>query len=543
MISAKWKTSVILPLVILSFFVGLQHVSLAHAATSWSSPTLIDSNSGFNLLSSSLQATNGTMWIAWQSDRNAQITGRFDILYKTYTNGFWSISRNLTTTGQNAGPSLVQLSNGTIGVFWSQKVSHSYQVFYSQYRTTGWTPPNQIASTTLNDTQVSATVGRDGTVWLAWTRVDSTNPNVPAVKQLFYKTLKNGVWSPDTQLTTDSNQNYGSGIMIGKDGIVRVTWSKGAPGSNYQIFQKTYNGVSWSPDTQLVSSSSTDEHPSMLQDRNGTLWTFWGRLIVVSLTVQYYVLMAKYSYNMGTTWSSEMQLTNTSTSVDSFTPSAVQSTYSTKPIWIFYTSNLNVPTYDIFAITSSGIGPIHDVSVTGVYASSSLATVWEYPGGLSSVGQSAIVTITVTVANAGDFSQTVYVNLTATNSTNISIGQRSGFVGPGGSVNIYFFWNTTNVKPARYGMAANLLLVPGETYGNSFDNVLNVSNQMHILPLGDVDQDGSVTLTDVSVFFYNFDFTPSCNCSRWNPYADINGNGIIDIVDIGVVSRNFDIFT
>jgi hypothetical protein len=523
--------------------VDVQHVPAVHATATWSSPTLIDSNSGFNLLSTALQASNGTLWIAWQSDRNAQLTGRFDILYKTYINGFWSVSYNLTTTGQNASPTLVQLANGTIEIFWVQKVSHSYDIFYSLYRGRSWSSPTQLTNTNLNDTQPSAAVGLDGTVWLVWTRVNSTNTKVPAIKQLFYKTLKGTVWSADTQLTTDSNQNYGSGITIGKDGIVRVTWSKGAPGSNYQIYQKTYNGVSWSTDTQIVFSSSTDEHPSMLQDRNGTLWLFWGRLIVVSSTVQYYALFDKYSYNMGGTWSSETQLTNTSTSVDSYTPSAVQGTYSTKPIWIFYTSDLNEPTYDIYALMSSGIGPVHNVALTGVYASSNLGTLWEYTGGLASVGQSPVVTITVTVADPGDFSQTVYVNLTMTNSTNISLGQKSGFVGPGGSVNIYFYWNTTGVKPARYGISANLLLVPGETYGNSFDNILNLSNQMHILPLGDVDQDGSVTLTDVSVFFYNFGFTPACNCSRWNPYADINNNGIIDIVDIGVVSRNFDTFT
>jgi len=64
--------------------------------------------------------------------------------------------------------------------------------------------------------------------------------------------------------------------------------------------------------------------------------------------------------------------------------------------------------------------------------------------------------------------------------------------------------------------------------------------------LGDVDQDGSVTITDVGVVFYNYGFscyTPATCSPRYNPFADANGNGIIDIVDVGVVSRNFDIFT
>jgi len=522
----------------LALMIGLPSFPV-HASLTWSSPTLIDANSGLNLLSTGLQASNGTMWIAWQSDRNAQITGRFDILYKTYTNGVWSISRNFTTSGQNAAPALVQLGNGTVGIFWTLRVSHSYEIFYSRYNTPGWSAPAQLTNTNLNDTQVSAAVGRDGAIWLVWTRVDSTNLSQPALKQLYYKTWKSGVWSSDIQLTTDSNQNYGSGLMVGKDGIVRVTWSKGAAGSSYQIYQKTYNGASWSSETRIVTSSSTDEHPSMLQDRNGTMWLFWGRLNVVSPTVQDYILFGKYSYNMGGTWSSEIQLTNTSTSVDSFMPSAVQSSYGTKPIWVFYTSNLNVPTYDVFAIISSGVGNVHDVAVAGVYASSSLGTTWEYPGGLRSVGLSAIVTIIVTVWDPGDFSQTVSVSLTATNTTNINLGTSTGFVGPGGTVNVYFYWNTTGVTPARYGFTTSIALASGETYGNSFNNNLSLTNQMRIIPLADVDQDGSVNINDVSVFFYDYGFSSTCNCSRWNPYLDINNNGTVDIVDLGVSLANY----
>src|SRR5438445_358636 len=189
--------------------------------------------------------------------------------------------------------------------------------------------------------------------------------------------------------------------MMGKDGILRVTWSKGTAGSSYQLYSKTYNGTVWSAETQIVSSASTDEHPSMIQDRNGTLWLFWGRLIVVSSTVQYYGLIGKYSYNLGSTWSAEIQLTNTSTNVDSFLPSAIQSTFGVKALWIFYTSNLNVPDYDIFALMSTGVSPVHDVTVSGLYASNNLGTNWEYPGGLKSVGQSAIETVTVTVVNVG----------------------------------------------------------------------------------------------------------------------------------------------
>ncbi len=517
----------------------------AAVAPSWSSPILVDSHRGLDILPSALQASNGTMWLAWESDRNDLSNARFDIVYKTYTNGVWSNDYNLTTSGKNASPSLVQLVNGTILVFWVMKPARSYEVFYKRLIGNAWSTPVQVTTTTLNDTLNAAAVNnRDGSLWLVWTRVDSSCA-CAASKQLYYKTLKNGVWSSDVQLTNDNNQNYGASVLISKDGIVRVVWSKGAAGSNYQLFHEAYNSTSgsWSTSYQVVSSSSTDEHPSLIQDRNGTLWLFWSRLIVVSLLIQYYVLFGKYSYDLGKTWSGEIQLTNTSNTVDSQMPSAVQSTYGVRPLWIFYSSNLNVPDNDIYALMSSGIGPVHDVIVSGVSAANNLGTSWEYPGGLKSVGQSAIMTITVAIADIGDYVENAIVTLSATNTTITTIGTRTSLVGPGNTMNFYFYWNTTNVLPARYGLSISIPALPGETLGNMGDNSYGLTNQVRILPLGDVDQDGSVTLTDVSVFFYDFGFTSSCNCSRWNPYADVHGYGIIDIVDVGVAAKNYGTLT
>lgn len=518
-------------------------VHQGHAAQSWSSPILVDTHRGIDILPSGLQAANGTLWLAWQSNRNGLSTGRTDIIYKTQTNGAWSPDHNLTTTGWNSAPSLVQLANGTILVFWAYKSGTSYIVVSSLTNGVSWSTPVQVTSTTLNDTQPSAAVSRDGTIWLVWTRVNSTCTSCPAIKQLFYKTWKSSTWSPEVKLTTDANQNYGSSVLVTKDGIIRVTWSKGAAGSIYQLFGKTLNGTIWSPDTQIVSSSSTDERPSVIQDRNGTLWLFWGRLIVVSQLIQYYELVGKYSYDLGKTWSQEIVLTNTPNTIDSEMPSAIQSNTGVKPLWVFYASDLNVPDLDIYAIQSGGISPVHDLTIAGVSASSNLGTNWEYPGGLKSVGQSAIVTVTVTIANIGDYVESANVTLISTNTTIAKIGTLKSSVGPGNMMNFYFYWNTTNVLPARYGLSVSLTPLPGESLGNMGDNTYGLTNQIHILPLGDVDQDGSVTITDFSVAVYGFDFTPSCNCSRWNPYADVHGLGIIDIVDVGIIQHNYGIYT
>ena len=515
----------------------------AHGDLGWSSPSLIESHVGTDILPSALQASNGTLWLAWQSDRYDQVSGRTNILYKTYTNGVWSGDYNLTSSGYNSAPSLIQLSNGTILAFWVTKSGSSFEVFSSATNGASWSNPVPITSTTLNDTQPSTAVGRDGTVWLVWTRINSTCSLCTATEQLYYKTWKMGTWSREVQLTSDSNQNYGSSILVGKDGIVRVTWSKGTAGGTYQLYTKTYNGTAWSSDTQIVSSSSTDEHPSMIQDRNGTLWLFWGRLVVVSTLVQYYEVVAKHSYDLGNTWSPEVILTSTSTTVDSFMPSAVQSNTGVKPLWVFYSSNQNVPDYDIFAVMSTGVYPVHDVTVSRLSASSNLGTNWEYPGGLTSIGQSPIISITVAVTNIGDHVENVSLTLTGTNTSIITIGTLRSLLGPGNTMNFYFYWNTTNAKPARYGFLVSIATLPGETLGNLGDNNYTLTNQIHILPLGDVDQDGSVSIIDFSMIVYDYGFGSTCNCSRWNPYADVDGDGIIGIIDVSVAEANYGIST
>ena len=505
------------------------------ATTLWGSPTAIENNAGINILNAGLQASNGTMWLAWQTNRYRG-DSQYDISYKTYTNGVWSTVSRLTTGGINAGAALAQLSNGTILLFWAYKPAASYLIYYKMYNSPGgWSNPLQASSTSLNDTNPSAAVGRDGTLWLVWTRNNSTCSGscTDPAKQLYYKTLKAGVWSTETKLTSDTNQNWGSGITVGKDNIVRVVWSKGLGSlENYQVYYRTYNGAGWSAETKVVASTDSDEHAAIMQDRNGTMWLFWSRKHYYSGLSFYYLLYSKYSYNSGTTWSAEIQMTNTSTSVDSMQPYGVQSTYN-KSIWLFYTTN-PVSNEDIYALISSPIQPIHDVTITAATPSTQI----EYPGGLASIGQSAIVSFTATILNRGDQSEIVTAALTVYNSSSYNSVTKQNLAVPGGTVNLSFSMNTTNWKPAWYSVAAYVSPVPGETVPNQADNNVTFTRVTHVIPLGDIDQDGSVTIIDVAVFFYDFGFTPATP-SRWDPHCDINNNGIIDIIDVSIAARAF----
>ncbi len=537
-------SAVLLPLV--------QTSQAAGPPYSWSGPTPIDNYTGFgvgDVLPTALQSSNGTLWLAWQSDLNDLAGG---ISYKTMNStGFWTSAQQLTIgTLPNISPYLAQLRNGTVIIFWALRAVKNYNIYYKRYVSPSntWSPSVKLTTSSLNDTDPAGAVGADGTLWLFWQRSNKTCSSCLEDRQLYYKTLAGGVWSSDVKVTSDANWNWGPSAMVGKDGKVRVVYSKGSGvAGTFNLYTKVYNGISWGSETCISAVSAcsspvnSDEHPSLLQDRNGTLWLFWGRQASTS-NAFYYILFDRFSVDNGQTWSSEAQVSSEAAPTTSQTPALVQTNSgSDKSIRAFYISDrMNAGGFlQIWDYVSPNISPVHDVKVSFVTPSTTL----EYPGGMASVGMSAIVTITVTVLNLGDsLENNLQVSVTLSNTTSYPLPTQSGSISLGGSLILSFNWNTTNVTPARYTLSVSAVLASGgETVGNAGDNSWSQKNGVHIIPYGDVDQNGQVSITDVSVFIFGFGAAPGN--PRWNPFCDINNSGIIDIIDVGVAVHNFGVVT
>src|SRR5206468_5920151 len=85
--------------------------------------------------------------------------------------------------------------------------------------------------------------------------------------------------------------------------ILRLVWEERATAeSNSQLFYNSYNGAIWGTESQVVSSSMPDAHPSIMQDRNGTIWLFWARL-QGPVNQEAWAIYSKFSTNNGSTWS------------------------------------------------------------------------------------------------------------------------------------------------------------------------------------------------------------------------------------------------
>lgn len=143
-----------------------------------------------------------------------------------------------------------------------------------------------------------------------------------------------------------------------------------------------------------------------------------------------------------------------------------------------------------------------------------------------------IVTITVTVRNNGEVTQTfdvtVYYNITVIDTqtaTNLTAGTQT---------TLTFTWNTTTIPKGKYRISTMATTVPGET--NTVDNTYTDGWVTETI-LGDLDGDYEVKIKDIAIVARAFGSKPGD--PNWEPNADINNDGEIKIYDVATVARQF----
>ena len=539
---------------------GIIPIPSVKAQTTFTSAIPIDINNGYNsYFPTSIVTADGAIWLAFQGDLYANFTTRHDIFYQfKIPGGTWTTPQNITTKGQNVGPALVQLGNKTVMMLWSAQPSSNScspycNIYYSKYNG-GWTKPVRLTNGNFNDTSISSAVDQSGTLWIAWTRTITNCSVLPCTvsRQLYYRTLQGNILSPDTIIINDPANLYREpSLMVGRDGVVRVAFTRSNAGAAAQIYAISYTGTGWTTAVAILPSSSPlpagayDSLSSMIQDRNGTIWVFSTRNISLSATLNQDVILGAYSYDNGATFSAPSQLTSDSSliPIDDHMAAAVQG--SDKNIWVFYISDLtgNGNEWDIYALESTRpITPVYNLAVSSVKPN--VSSLW--PIYLKFVPQSPVVKISVVISNLGDgVNEPFKAQVMALNKTAYNIGTISTTVNNGTSRTLTFLWNTTGVTPALYSLKANVtstspLQFP-ETVGNLGDNNLTAKNSVRIWPLGDVVPDGSIDIIDAGIFIRWFDFPITAYYLL--PWCDYDNNGFIDIIDVGVVETRFGLVT
>jgi len=251
--------------------------------STWTDDTQLTTHTAIDDTPSIIQTNDGRIWVvflSWRSSPNNP-----DIYYVTSSDGgaTWSTATRLTTdSGFDLNPSIVQLSDGTIFVAWQSDRIWVWDpesgaeipqddIFYKTSSDGGstWSADTRLTTNTNDDSNPSVTQITDGKIWVTFV----SNRHDP--RDIYYTTSSDGgsTWSADTQLTTYSGDDWAPSIAQTGDGKIWVLFHSERDG-NWDIYYKTTSnrGVNWTPDTRLTDHPDFDVVPSITQTAEGKIW-------------------------------------------------------------------------------------------------------------------------------------------------------------------------------------------------------------------------------------------------------------------------------
>jgi len=462
------------------------------------------------------QATNGHIWVVWDSDR----TGNHELFYKVYDGSSWSEETQLTNDPNlDLYPSITQVSNGDIWVVWDSNRMGNHDIFYTVYNGSSWCDAYPLISDLRYDSHPAIMEASDGDVWVVW----ESDRNLHDV-DLYYTVYNGSSWSNELQLTTDPNTDdeYPS-VMQATGGMIWVVFTKIVDETNEELYYKVFDGSAWSVDVRLTWNANSDSHPSIAQANDGAIWVVWDSDRNGYDDNIYYKIFDEF-------WSLDTKLTTDLS--DDFMPSVTPTTDGA--IWVVWTST-RLANFDIYCKATIA-SQYHDVAIIRVTTDLVLAIRGE------------TISIEATAQNKGTYGESFevqcHVNSTLLASTTI-------FLSPGQTNTIFpsFDWNTTGVTPGKYIISATAVAVQGEIDLN--DNSRDADESVEVRILGDICgmyksglapiPNGVVDLDDImAVAMPGHIFTKSPTWDPvWGPACDLNKDGKVGVADLMIVSLHF----
>ena len=355
---------------------------------------------------------------------------------------------------------------------------------------------------------------------------------------ILYKTYSGGSWSQEQRVTALPTNDNSPSITGSVDGKIWVAWDGDRGGGYHQIILRTTrDGVNWAPEQNITTVLPYgDRHPAMMQDRNGTIWIVWSRLVSCGALCLQSNLYMTSSTNNGATWGQPTILVSTAGQSES-NPFMVQ--LSDKNLYTFYTAAVgcapSCTTVPIYYFASQI--PAHSARLNTFTTNAPFSSTLPPPfnSGLT-VRSGQVVRLTVNYTNIGDFSDNIRLFVKA-NSTFVATNSTGAPVAPGPSRTIFVDWLTSGLNPGTYVLTANITITTGtESLANVVDNYGGPINLL-IRPSGDVNGDCKVNIIDLVIVAGNFG--KKAGDPGFNPLADVNGDGKVNVADFSIVGGSF----
>jgi Dockerin type I domain len=350
-------------------------------------------------------------------------------------------------------------------------------------------------------------------VWVAWqSEFPAENPDR---FEVFYK-VYNGYWTNATQLTNNpGNNNKTPALLQTSDGMIWVFWVSDRTGNN-EIFCKTTTnyGSSWSSEVQVTNDTRRDGNPTVAQTSDGKIWLVWSRQMNISTE------QIVYKTFNGTSWSTENHITTVGNVINQL-PSIVQA--ADGRIWVFWSRNMTT-TYQIFYRIFNG---------TQWLNLSQLTTDDRY-----NIDPSAFVerdgTIWVFWSSKTQQMNAAYDIYYRTSTNNGSSWSASYQF----TTNSQHDWQPTATQTQDKGIWVIWTSTRDDPNGNANEDLY-----YRITVLGDIDHSGTIDITDLGIISKALATDPSwphgTDWNQWNQACDLNLDNKINVIDMAIAAVNF----
>jgi len=260
----KFNSKIRFTALVLSVFLIIAS-AICVAAITWSDYEVrLTSYVDFDGIPAVVETNDRTLWIFW----SRKTVDRYNLFYTTSTNegASWSQETQLTVDhSADTGVSVCQASDGTIWVVWASDRTGNYDLYYKTSSDLGasWSGDVQLTSGPRIDSNPSVLQTIDEKVWVFWSQREPSETSTDDVYYLY--SSDGGVsWSDVIQFTTDKYDDIWPSVVQTRRLRVWVVWTSDRADQpdwgNYDIYYRTSlvgdineNGVVDVIDLTLVS--------------------------------------------------------------------------------------------------------------------------------------------------------------------------------------------------------------------------------------------------------------------------------------------------
>jgi len=248
--------------------VAILLLGAAVAPASAAETLLADQEGRFNDEPSMVEASDGSLYIAWNGFRDGS-----DVLMIAryqFTEGQF---RHLASWQALGGPGtyllglkLVAAGDSVVALYAAER-GRRWDIFALPCGPSGPSRPFAITSGAASSVKPDG-AWRNGTLWVAWE--SSRN----GARHVYMASLRDGKVSRPEPVSAAGQSNYGPSTAVESNGSVTVAWHSFRD-NNYDIYLRQRGAQGrWGPERRLTQAPSADRHPQLAPHTDG-LWLFY----------------------------------------------------------------------------------------------------------------------------------------------------------------------------------------------------------------------------------------------------------------------------